>query len=386
MPTEEGATRPPRRHRRGDGSTYHDRGQDRWVAQLSLGIDPRTGKRRIVRRTVKDPRDVDDALAFLRRRYIGVGPVGALTLDDFLADWLRVTRPTVALRTHASYSQLVKDHVSPLLGGIRVAELRPADVKRLIADRLAAGLSPSSVHRVVGTLRMALGQAVADGELPTNVARVKLPRVEHEHVAAMTPEQADRILELVRFHVAPDGTEHGRMLEPVVTLLLGCGLRISEACALDWRDLRLPKPGKPPKGDETVTIRLGKTRAARRTIPLPVFVTEALLAHRGRATRIGPDEPVFIGEQGERLRRDTVSHAFKRVVDRAGLGPMRVHDLRHGTATLLVARGVPMRVVAEVLGHADPAITAQVYAHVSLDSKRQAMTEMDAMRRRSTHG
>jgi integrase len=354
------------------------------VAAYSLGVDRRTGRRRIVRRYMPTEREADAELARIRRRYEGVGPVAAMTVDEYLAEWLDAVRLTVARRTHESYAGLATQHVSPLLGGIRVGELRPSDVGRLSRDRIGAGLSPSTVRAIVGVLRAALGQAVRDGELPSNVARIRLPRVERERVEAMTPETADAILDLARFRVDEDGREHGALLEPLVTLLLGCGLRIGEACALDWRDLALPRPGQPAAGRESVTVRLGKTAASRRTVPLPAFVTAALVAHRARSARVGQTEPVFIGERGGRLRRETASHAFHRLQERAGLEPIRLHDLRHGTATLLVARGVPMRVVAEVLGHADPSVTANVYAHVSLDSKAAAMAEMDLSRQRST--
>ncbi len=110
--------RKPRKHRRGEGSTYYDKAQERHVAQLSLGIDKRTGRRRLVRRTTKDEREVDALLAHLRHRYIGVGEVGLQTLDEYLADWLAATKPTIAPRTYESYSGLIEHHVSPLLGGI----------------------------------------------------------------------------------------------------------------------------------------------------------------------------------------------------------------------------------------------------------------------------
>jgi integrase len=266
-----------------------------------------------------------------------------------------------------------------------VAELRPADVRRLIRECLDGGLSASSAQRVVAVLRVALGQAVEDGELPANVAKVKLPRVERERVEAMTPETAERILNAVRYRKDDDGAEHGsRILEPVVTLLLGCGLRLGEACALDWRDLRLPKPGKPPTGEESVTVRLGKTHSSRRSVPLPGFVTVSLLAHRARSPRVGEHEPVFLGAHGERLRPDYVSHAFPKLLLASGLPRLSAHKLRHGTATLLVARGVPLPIVASILGHADPSMTVQVYAHVAPDSKRAAMAEMDALRQPST--
>jgi integrase len=102
-----------------------------------------------------------------------------------------------------------------------------------------------------------------------------------------------------------------------------------------------------------------------RATPISEEAVEALRAHRGKTPRYGLDEPVFLGPRTkERLRGSTVSHAFPRLLERAGLPRMTVHQLRHGHATLLLAQGVPMRVIADQLGHADPGFTARVYSHV----------------------
>jgi integrase len=165
-------------------------------------------------------------------------------------------------------------------------------------------------------------------------------------------------------------------LEPVVTLLLGTGMRAGEACALDWRDVDLDAG--------TVLIRSGKTRSATRTVPLPPFVIRALTRHRATTPRYGPREPVFLSPRRsrstravERLRVDTLTHAFPRLLERHGIERLHVHGLRHGTATLLLARGVPMRVIADILGHSNPALTARLYAHVGEDSRRAAIAVLE---------
>lgn len=264
--------------------------------------------------------------------------------------------PNVSPATMVSYSGHVERHISPLLGGIMVARLQPSDVRRLIADRLRAGLSAATVGRIVTTLRIALGQAVKDRSLPDNAAAgVRLPRVIREPVRALTAEQVVKIRDAIR----------GDQFEAFYVLLMGSGLRAGEACGLDWRDIDFDR--------RSVFVRKGKTARAVRTVPISAEVVEVLRQHRATAKRVGPREPVFIGPRTkDRLVPSTVSHAFPRLLEAHGLPRMRVHDLRHGYATRSVARGVHMQVIADNLGHANPAITASTYAHVAPEHRREA--------------
>ena len=217
-----------RRHRRGEGSTYRvaDGG---WMAQLSLGTDRRTGKRRTVRRRAPDAKSAERALLRLQREWGIAGEVAWTKLSDYLADWLDDVKPSIAPATFTSYSGHVENHIDPLIGHLPVGSLRPTDVHRLIARLLEQDKSAATVQRIVTTLRMALGQAVRDGELTVNVAQVKLPRVDRPPVEAMTDAQAQALIVAVK-----DDT-----FETLYTVLLGTGMRLGEACALDWRDVDL---------------------------------------------------------------------------------------------------------------------------------------------------
>lgn len=346
-----------RRGRRGEGTHYWSKADRRWIARFPLGVvDGRRIAKRVKCRT--EPEAIRE-LERLRRDY-AVGDPATETLDAYLADWLRGIRPSVRPSTFISYSGHVKLHISPLLGGIQTSRLRPADVRRLIADRLAAGRSPATVRRLVTTLHMALAQGVREGRISTNAANgQRLPRVEPRQIKALTWNEADRIIETVR----------GDRFEALYVLLLYSGMRLGEAVALDWRDVDLEAG--------TAFIRRGKTRAAVRVLPLSSMALLALKAHRLR-TPGAQSDPVFVGpRRGERLRGDVVTHAFPRLLAERGLPRMRVHDLRHGTATLLLSQGVPMRDIADILGHSTPSVTMNVYAHVSEEMRRSAIRTLD---------
>lgn len=325
-----------RRGRRGEGSVYFSKTDRRWVARFPLGVvDGRRQAKRIKCRT----RDEADAeLDRLRRSYgIGVKPASE-TLGDYLAHWLRDHGRSIRKSTADSYETHIRLYINPLLGGIPLAKLRPSDVRRLVTQMHDAGKAPGYIHLVIRTLSSALAAAVADRTIPDNVTiGVKLPRIEREPVAALTPADVERI------HDAVAGEP---WLARPVRVWLGSGLRRGEVLGLDQRDV----------GIGFVTVRVSKTLI--RSVPITDDAQAALEEAVASAPRRGPTEPVFFGVKGDRLHGSTVTHALVRL---AGISP---HKLRHGVASLMVASGVHMRVVAEQLGHRNPALTARIYAHI----------------------
>lgn len=341
------------------------------MAAVSLGT---VGGRRILKRTkAHSELEARAELERLRRAYrLGSTPVNQ-TLDEYLEVWLASHRD-VAPSTLRSYTEHVRVHISPLLGGIPVARLQPGDVDRLINDRLRTvsrhrrPLSPATVGRIVSTLRIALNRGVKRGELDRNVAAmIDLPRVRRAPVRPMTDVEADAVVAAFR----------GHWLEPIVRLLIGSGMRLGEAVGLNQGDV----------GEGYVRLRVSKTSI--RAVPISNDAQAALAEAIRDAPRVGRDEPVFFGPRGtrrvrgrqrDRLRPDAVTHAFPRVLEAAGLPRLTPHGLRHGAATLMVAKGIHMRVVAEQLGHKNPALTARVYAHVVPEAQREAVRVLERKR------
>jgi integrase len=333
-----------RRHKRGEGSVYFSKSDRTWIAWFPLGIvdGKRIGKR-------KRARSFDAAkaeLVKLQRAYgAGVMPADA-TLDEYLAEWLEGHRD-IRESTRVTYALHIKLHISPLLGGIPVDRLRPADIRRLIADRLTAGKSPTTVRRIVTTLHIALQQGVDERVLGDNAAHgVDLPRTPVRSVPAMTDAQAASVVDAVK----------DTYLEALVALLEGSGLRLGEALGLDQGDVHVD--------ERFVIVRRSKTSV--RAVRISDDAAGAIERQLRRLKVRGDDEPLFVGPKtGDRLTGPTVSHALPRILEAAGLPRLTPHGLRHATATRLVAKGVPMRHVAEQLGHRNPSLTERTYAHVS---------------------
>lgn len=343
-----------RRGHRGEGTVYWSKSDRRWIARWPLGIVD--GKRRSKRAKAKTEQAANAALERFRRAYgAGVSPAAG-TLDAYLADWLIAHGRSIRPSTLRSYRGHVKHHIGPLLGGMRLVDIGPRDVRRLIAELERKRLSAGTIHLVIRTLSTALQAAVDDRALGDNATRgVRLPRIDRPAIKPLTIADRDRILEAVA----------GGWVERPVRVWLGSGLRRGEVIGLDQGDVQ----------DGYVRVRVSKTNV--RAVPVSDDAVAALREAIAAAPRIGPHEPVFFGNRAEsrheRMPADSISHALPRILERAGLGHLTPHALRHGAATLMLTGGASMRAIAEQLGHRRPDTTARVYAHVVPDVQRAAV-------------
>ena len=324
-------------------------------------------------------------------RALGAQETGSLgdargrTLGEFLDEWLRdIVRPSVRVWTYRGYEVHVRRHIKPAIGRIPLERLEPTHVQAFLNQKLAEGLSPKSVRYLRGTLRTALNQAMRWGFVARNAAAlVDGPRVQRFEIAPFTPEEARRFLTAVK----------GHRLEALYTVALAIGLRQGEALGLRWQDIDLEMgylrvSRQLQRVDGKFELVEPKTPRSRRTIVMPPIVIRSLRDHRDR--QFQEERPggsgnslglVFTRADGEPLDGTVISHDFHRVLGHAGLIQRRFHDLRHSCATLLLAQGVPARVVMEVLGHSQIAITMNTYTHVIPELRRDAAERMDSVLR-----
>lgn len=351
-----------RRGRRGTGSVYFSRADRCWIARWPLGVVD--GKRRAKRVRCRTENDANAELDELRRLYSAGGQPFSGTLGEYLKEWLPAHARSIRPSTRRSYEGHIRIHIDPVLGGIPLGKLAPRDVRRLLGDLERKGCSAGTIHLVIRTLSSALHQATSDRIIVDNATRgVRLPRIEREPVRALTRADADAIL---------TATER-KWIGPLVRLLLGSGIRLGEACGLDQRDLLL----------DAGFIRVRVSKTGVRAVPISADAVAALREALATAPRRGPNEPVFFGPRKnreghrDRLAGGSASHALPRFLEAAGIGHLAPHALRHGVATLMLADGAPMRVIAEQLGHRNPAITARVYAHVIPEAQRAAVLSLE---------
>ena len=368
------------RRGRGEGSIAR-RADGRWMARVDLGWQD--GKRR--RKTLygRTKREVQNKLReTLHRTDKGLPPVPEQeTVGAFLRRWLVTVRGKLRPRTHKSYEQIVRIHLEPGLGRVRLAKLTPLDVSTWLESRRAAGVGGRTIHYARAVLRAALNQALRWGLVSRNVASLTdPPRYRAREIAPLTPEQAKQFLAAVA----------GHRLEALFAVAVGVGLRLGEALGLPWDAVNLDagklsvrqtleRGGKHPRFGEPKSTR------SRRTIRLPRIVIAALRKHRARqlqerliaGERWNDFGLVFTTEAGVPLDGCNINRTFKAILRRTGLPAVRYHDLRHTAATLLLAQGVDLRTIMETLGHSQISLTADLYAHVVPALKDQAAAKMD---------
>ena len=312
-------------------------------------------------------RTLSEARAAKRRYDAGDSRAEArVRFADYAADWVQTYRGRtsggLAPGTLHSYRAAIERHALPMLGHLRLSDIRPADIRRLVASIEQTGLKPSSVRRELAPLKALLNTAVEDGLIAANPAAVV--RVARRDRLGEEPEPA-RVLTrqeiaLLRAQVAP------AWLLPI-DLLLHTGLRISELCGLQWRDLELGANARLNVRRQFYqgVLRAPKSRAGRRTIPLSPHMAERLLTHRRLTAHGGDHAPVFASSAGTPLSPNNLrSRILRPAVRRAGLERVGFHTLRHTCASLLVAEGRNIKQVQTWLGHHDASFTLSTYVHL----------------------
>lgn len=358
------------------------RGRSTWLLRVYLGRSQSTGRRKYLNKTVHgSKKDAQKVLTdLLKQKDMGVlFEHTRETLDDFLDRWLEAAaKPGVRQRTFDDYKEALNRYVRPKIGGRLLSQVTPVEVQTLYSSLLDRGLSPQTVRHVHAVLRNALGQAVRWRLITQNPAEfVDLPRAQRPRNYAMSPKEADRFLEAAKDDV----------WYPLWALLISTGLRPGEALALHWRDVDLESG--------TVTVRQAlagrggkwrleepKTAGARRRVPLPPSTTLALQRHHAAlGSDALADDLVFHSSAGTFLeQRNLIGRHFKPILKRAGLPDrIRLYDLRHTSATLLLGAGVHPKIVSERLGHASVALTLDTYSHVLPDMQSEAASHLERL-------
>lgn len=306
------------------------------------------------------------------------------TVAEFLRSWLETSvKPRVRPLTYAGYRVNVEKHLVPALGKIPLDQLTPQNVQEMMNHDLATGLSPKSVVYIHQVLRTALGLAVRWDIVSRNVARlVDRPRVQRKPINPLTPDEARLFLRAIR----------GHRLEALFSVALALGLRQGEALGLRWQDIdfgagTLRISHQLQRIDRRLTLVPPKTEKSRRTLVMPPMIVDQLHEHEKRqvAERIWSGsnwqeyDLVFPNRTGRPTQARRVIEQFHEALADAGIRHMRFHDLRHSCATLLLVQGVSPRVVMEVLGHSEIALTMNAYSHVVPELQRDAAQKMQAI-------
>jgi len=379
-----------------EGGLYQRESDGRWVGAVDLGFVNGMRKRKTVYGKTQ-AEALSKLRALERERDAGRDlTVRAETVETFLNRWIRdVVEPGRSPKTTAGYRDIVRNHLIPGVGRHKLANLKPEHVAAMLRQKTADGLSPRTVHHIRAVLRVALNQALRWGLVTRNAAKdVESPRQDDKRVEPHKPADVRALIAAVE----------GDRLALAYRLGLMLGMRQGEILGLRWSDVDLDRGrveirqalqrqihnADGEKGERSRLVPKSlKTAKSRRTLALPKSVVDAFVRHRDaqafEQAKKGPrwidSGLVITTPTGGPLEPRALLKAWHDAQERAGLTRRSFHTTRHAAASVLIAQGLPLKTVQEVLGHSLIGTTADIYGHLAEEAFIEAA---DAMERAMT--
>lgn len=304
------------------------------------------------------------------------------TVETYSEYWLTNASSTLRPATLSNYGWVLRKYIIPTVGDVRLERLTPAHVRKLHGAVQSVGVSARTIQLTHAVLRSMLSEAVREEVISRNVGTlVRPPRLEKSERRPWSAE------DVARFRTI----SIGHRLHTLFELAYSVGLRRGELLGLRWSDVDLD--GHLLHVRQTMQ-RLGsdhgrvfgppKSARSRRSVPVPDSVARSLQLHRAsqsaelRVTdRSNELDLVFTTSVGTPIEPSNLRRDFESLIVAAGVPRIRFHDLRHTCASLLFDRGVPPRVVMDLLGHSTLSITTDLYAHVMPTTLANAASAMD---------
>lgn len=304
--------------------------------------------------------------------------------SEVLYLWEETNRIRLKGGTEQRYDYLIRTHIMPELGGLKLSQITATKVNSFLQRKLSngrldgtGGLSASYVGSIMIIVSSAISFAVAEQMCQPLKTPIYKPQPEKCELEILSFEEQLLIEQHIRDNLTP--TNIG------ILISLYTGLRIGEICALSWDDIdlvnqvihvrhtvaRVKNDLKESRAKTRLIIDEPKTKASKRDIPIPSAILPALLEYRGisYSTFVVSDKATFISPR-------TFEYRYHRVLERCGVGSINYHALRHTFASRCIAVGVDVKSLSEILGHGDSAITLNTYVHSSIDLKRCQMEKL----------
>lgn len=379
------------RNANGEGTIYQcqsptSKHYKKWIGQITIGTNPNTGNpiRKSVygktRPEVKEKmRDIMEELGK------GIDLQAHYLFSEWITGWMEdYKKMNLRLSTWENYATNIKTHIMPTLGHIYLRDIKPGDIQRLYNKMRKEKKAPATIRRCHQIIRSCLEQAENNKIISWNPCKsTTLPKLDQKEVRALTPEEMDRLLKQL----------NNDRWGTAFLCLLGSGLRAGELLALRWQDV--------DTGEGTIKVVQSlvrtkseglyvddpKTDKSKRTIPMPKPLIEAMKKYKAYHAAIEikagdkydkTTDLIFCTKHGKPIVPRNFIRAFYAVKKKANIPKeVNLHALRHTYATRLLEQGEDIKVVQELLGHADIKTTGNIYAHVSTDLKKKAANRLD---------
>lgn len=296
-----------------------------------------------------------------------------IILQDFLLDFLEKYKMNLSITTYNCYMRICKKYIIPLLGDIKLCDIRPIHIQNYVDDLLDL-LTPQTIKVHLNILNLALKRAYRLKLIKENVVQfVEVPKNKKYKNEIYNAEDMKKLLEKSR----------ETSLELPIILASGLGLRISEILGLTWNNIdfndftiTIDKITVRDKGK--VILKEPKTESSIRTISAPkeiILMLKQLKKDRLAAKLRGEKshrELIFYDKNLNPIAQDVLSKKFRYFLQENNLKHIRFHDLRHSHVTMLIDAKVPIKVISERVGHSNVNTTLNIYSHALREMDQEA--------------
>lgn len=366
-------------------------GKTKWQIVIEGERDPVTGKRSRKYKTVRGrKKEAEKVMAEMITKIehgTYVEP-SKMTLNDLLEQWLEsYCKPNLQPRSYESYRMIARRHFAESLGKIKLQDLKPIHIQSYQTEKLK-DLSGTTVQNHHHILSQAIKYGIRLQLIETNpVEVIKAPPRDEPQLQYLDREGVNKVLELSK----------GKWLHPYIYVAIHTGMRRGEMLGLEWDRVDL-KGGKisvvqtlQRVRNEGLIFKKPKTKSSKRMITISQDVVKVLKKLKKRQAKLRlkyknyyqEKNLVFCEERksraGEPCNPYTVTRRWNRIADKAGYPDVRLHDLRHTHATLLLSAGVNVKIIQERMGHAKVTTTLDTYSHVVPTLQREAAEKLDSM-------
>ena len=357
--------------RRGE-NIYH-RKDGRWEGRYKCGYND-NGKAKYHSVYGHSYAEVRDKLAPLKASPPAPPVTCQMMVKELFFEWLSATKLRVKTSTFANYLMKVEKHILPVFGGMRYDMLTVQMINNFIQKKLDFGLSAKYVSDIVIVFKSMSKYSAKIHGFHNILADVELPKVHRSEAVLLTRNQQ---LHLWRYLQRNPCTT-----SLCVLLSLYTGLRVGEVCGLMWRDIDFEKSvlavrrtvQRIRNGDRSTCILADtpKSRASRRSIPIPKFLIKLLRDSRSN------ENCYILSGSNHIIEPRTLQRRFKSILKKADLPSVSYHSLRHAFATNCLQAGFDVKTLSEILGHASVETTLNRYVHTSMERKIACMALLES--------
>lgn len=375
----------------GEGSVCR-RPDGRWQGSITIGRDDRG---RLIRKyfygkTRKETSEkLNRAIEELRdNRFINKSDNP--TVEQWCHEWLwSYKRNSVKQKTFDQYETILRTHIIPDIGDIRLADLKTMHIQIIINKMHDSGLSHRTIEVMKIVIHAALKQAQRNKLVSENVCEnVVLPRKQPKHIRVLNEDEQTKLIAALKDNYIGRG----------LLFALYTGMRRGEVLALKWSDydknektISITKALSRVRtynkdGNKTMlTVTTPKTDTSIRTVPLIDKAVELLAEHKRKQERymelVGDyytdNDLIFSSSRGDYLDPGNFNRKLNKTVKKIGIAQISPHALRHSFATRGLEAEVSLKAMQELLGHSSITVTGDIYTHILKEQKRKEISKLN---------